>query len=280
MENREEQGLSPWRSATTSDDFWDRGLEDNPQLPISVAPAIDEIVDGFRQVFTPSVSNRPNSVTGPYNSFWSELRLTRPQAKTTHTKWPTNYLYPSNQTMPSLDPYSLPPFWPSTGRYGQGTPLDSSISEDIKALANSANQFQAITKAQYLELGNRLSLLEKRDISPIISAEASEGVDNMDSDGEDTFSLTPRSQEGNLLSHDEICSLVSSRRPQPSCALGGPPSSLDGGSSIQGEDENPSAVGYREALRYRVYSILCELSEVPVSFQPRKVLAPSDFMSC
>jgi hypothetical protein len=35
----------------------------------------------------------------------------------------------------------------------QGTPLDSSISEDIKALANSANQFQAITKAQYLELG-------------------------------------------------------------------------------------------------------------------------------
>jgi hypothetical protein len=46
MENREEQGLglSPWRSATTSDEFWDRGLEDNPQFPISVAPAIDEIV--------------------------------------------------------------------------------------------------------------------------------------------------------------------------------------------------------------------------------------------
>jgi hypothetical protein len=34
MENREEQGLSPWRSVTTSDDFWDRGLEDNSQLPI------------------------------------------------------------------------------------------------------------------------------------------------------------------------------------------------------------------------------------------------------
>ena len=48
MENREEQelGLSPWRSATTSDEFWDRGLEDNPQFPIYVAPAIDEIVDG------------------------------------------------------------------------------------------------------------------------------------------------------------------------------------------------------------------------------------------
>ena len=48
MENREEQGLglSSWRSATTSDAFWDRGLEDNPQFTISVAPAIDEIVDG------------------------------------------------------------------------------------------------------------------------------------------------------------------------------------------------------------------------------------------
>ena len=75
----------------------------------------------------------------------------------------------------------------------------------MKALTNSANQFQDITKAQYQELGNRLSLLEKKDISPIIIAEASEGVDNMDSDGEDTFSLAPRSQEGNFLSHDEIC---------------------------------------------------------------------------
>jgi hypothetical protein len=33
MENREEQelGLSPWRSATTSDEFWDRGLEENKE---------------------------------------------------------------------------------------------------------------------------------------------------------------------------------------------------------------------------------------------------------
>jgi hypothetical protein len=116
----------------------------------------------------------------------------------------------------------LPPFWHghSTGKYGQGTPLDSSIGEDIKALTNSVDQFQAITKAQYLELGNRLSLLEKKYISPIINAEASEGVDNMDFDGEDTFSLASRSQEGNFLSHDEICSHVSSRRPQHSCAFG------------------------------------------------------------
>ena len=136
MENREEQGLglSLCRSTTTSDEFWDRGLEDNPQLPIYVAPAIDEIVDGSRQVFTPSVSDRPNSVTGPNNSSGSQLRLTRPQAKTTHTfsrpidtsipnsssgirsnefyrsRWPTNYLYPSSQTMPYFDPYSLTPF--------------------------------------------------------------------------------------------------------------------------------------------------------------------------
>jgi hypothetical protein len=62
--------------------------------------------------------------------------------------------------------------------------------------------------------------------------------------------------------------------------LGGPPPSLDGGSTIQGEDENPSAVGYREALRHRAYTIRRELSEVPMSSTPRKVLAPSDFMSC
>jgi hypothetical protein len=51
MENREEQGLNYESWTTTSDEFWDRGLEDNPQLPISVALAIDEIVDGSRQVF-------------------------------------------------------------------------------------------------------------------------------------------------------------------------------------------------------------------------------------
>ena len=138
------------------------------------------------------------------------------------SRWPTYYLYPPNQTIPSFDPYNLPPFWHghSTGKYGQGTPLDFSIGEDIKALTNSVDQFQAITKAQYLELGNRLSLLEKKYISPIINAEASEGVDNMDFDGEDTFSLASRSQEGNFLSHDEICSHVSSRRPQHSCAFG------------------------------------------------------------
>jgi hypothetical protein len=176
MENREQRlGISPWRSTITSDEFWIWGWK---------------IIHNFlylllrqwmklwmvRQVFTPSVSNRSSSVTGPNNSSGSQLRLTRPQAKITHTfsrpidttipsssmapsgirsnefyrsRWPTNYLYPPNQTMPSFDPYSLPPFWhgPSTGRYGQGTPLDSSISGDIKALTNFVNQFQAITKA-------------------------------------------------------------------------------------------------------------------------------------
>jgi hypothetical protein len=58
--------------------------------------------------------------------------------------------------------------------------------------------------------------------------------------------------------------------------------SLDGGSSIQGEDEHPSTVGYREALKHRVYTIRRELSEVPtcMSSPPRKVIAPSDFKSC
>jgi hypothetical protein len=133
-------------------------LEDNPQFSISIAPAIDEIVDGSRQVFTPSVSNRPSSVTGYNKSSGSQLRLTRPRAKTTpiditipsssmapsgirsnelyRSRWPTNYLYPTNQTIPSFDPFSLPPFWhgPNTGRYGQGTSFDTSISEDIKVV--------------------------------------------------------------------------------------------------------------------------------------------------
>ena len=119
-------------------------------------------------------------------------------------------MYPPNQTIPSFDPYSLSPFWhgPSTGRYDQGTPLDSPISEDIKALTNYANQFHAITKAQYLELGNRLSLLEKKDNSPIINAKASEGVNNMDSDLEDTFSLAYRSHEDNFFYPTIKCSLL------------------------------------------------------------------------
>ena len=120
-------------------------------------------MDGSRQVFTSYVSNRPSSVTGPKHSSGSQLRLTRPQAQNTLTfsmpidssgimnsafffrsKWPSNYLYPSNQTMPSFDPYYLPPFWhrPSTGRYGQGTPLDPSIREDIQALTNYDIKFQ------------------------------------------------------------------------------------------------------------------------------------------
>jgi hypothetical protein len=37
-----------------------------------------------------------------------------------------------------------------------------------------------LPRRKYRELGSRLSFLEKKDISPIIDAEASEGVDNMD----------------------------------------------------------------------------------------------------
>jgi hypothetical protein len=92
----------------------------------------------------------------------------------------------------------------------------------------------------------------------------------MESDGVDTFSLAPRSQEGNILSHDEICSPVSSRWPQPSCALGGPPPSL----RLQGEDDNPSAVVYRKPLRHKVYTIRRELSEVPMSSHLANYLFP------
>ena len=83
MENREEQ-------------------VDNPQFPISVAPTTDEIVDGSREVFTPSVSNQPISVTGPNNSSRSQLRLTRSQAQTTHTfSRLINSTIPSSSMAPS-----------------------------------------------------------------------------------------------------------------------------------------------------------------------------------
>ena len=71
----------------------------------------------------------------------------------------------------------------------------------------------------------------------------------MQSDGGDTFYMASRTREGIVLSPDEIGSPVPIRWPQPSCDEGCPPPSLDGGSSIQ-EDENPSAVGYQEAPRH------------------------------
>ena len=66
----------------------------------------------------------------------------------------------------------------------------SVISEEINALTNSI-KFKAITKAQYIlfvELGNHLSLCQKKDHTPIISIEASESVDNIEFDGEYNFS--------------------------------------------------------------------------------------------
>ena len=73
--------LSYWLSYTAQDEYWDRGLLDNQQFP--VVPLIDEIMDGSRQVFTPYVSNRPSSVTGPKHLSGSQLRLTRHQAQNT-----------------------------------------------------------------------------------------------------------------------------------------------------------------------------------------------------
>ena len=123
--------------------------------------------------------------------------------------------------MPPFEPYRLPHFWhrPSTGRYGHGTPLDPSITEEIKVLTNS----RLLPIGVIPGTGNHLSLLENLDLSSIINIEASEGADDMELDWEDAFSLAPRSQEGNFLSQDKICSPVPSRRPPPSCSLGGLP---------------------------------------------------------
>ena len=52
--------------------------------------------------------------------------------------------------------------------------------------------------AHYLELGNNLSIVEKKNPIPIISTEDSEGADNVESDGEDTFSPETWKSEGHF----------------------------------------------------------------------------------
>jgi hypothetical protein len=144
-------------------------------------------------------------------------------------------------------------------------------------LTNSVNQFQV----QYWVTVFLCSRRKTFPLKAIINAEASEDVDNMDSNGKDTFSLAPRSQEGNFLSHDEICSPVSSRRTQPSCALGGPLHLLmvDHPFKERMNIHQRLDIGKRSNI---VYTIRRELSEVPtcMSSPPRKVIAPSDFKSC
>ena len=82
----------------------------------------------------------------------------------------------------------------------------------------------------------------------------------MESDGKDAFSLAPSNQEGNFSPP------LTNKRSQPSRSLDGLLLSLDGGSSIQGNDENPSAVDYRGATIHRAYTILREFHEVRMSF--------------
>ena len=60
-------------------------------------------------------------------------------------------------------------------------------------------QSQAITMAHYLELGNNISIVEKKDSIPIINTEASEGADNVKSDREDTFSPETWKSEGHFI---------------------------------------------------------------------------------
>lgn len=73
--------------------------------------------------------------------------------------------------------------------------------------------------------------------------------------GKTHFHLKPGSQKDILLCNDTNFPLVPSRNLKPSFSLFGSPPCLVGGLIIQGEDENPFLVGYREAIRHWYYTI-------------------------
>ena len=188
-------------------------------------------------------------------------------------------ILPSYASLPPFDPYALPSLPGQFRGSSVSRPLESSDNGDIKALVTSVSKLQAVVNAKFMEFGNRLSLLEKGDKTPVGSTRATA---NRESDEEDNFSLAPRSQEAAFLSEEEhrSPSPVSSRRSQPpTSAMVDPPPSVEGESSVLGEDDTP-VPSHRDALRSRVYSIRREFSEVPMSSPPRRVLATSDFMAC
>ena len=280
-----------------------------PQFPFAATPVSVGIGVPPRQDMAPEGCLQPPISTS------SQLRLTRPKATSTITRpidatsvissgvatstvvadsipagvrsdsfsrsrWPLHF-YPPMPPFPPYDPFSVPPMSGLFRGSSVSKPLESSDNGDIKALVTSVSKLQAIVNAKFMEFGNRLSNLEKRDKTPVGGTTA---TTNTESDEEDNFSLAPRSQEATFLSEEEhrSPSPVSSRRSQPpTCAamVVDPPLSVEGESSVLGEDDTP-VPGHREALRSRVYSIRREFSEVPMSSPPRRVLATSDFMAC
>ena len=300
--------LSPWRSVTTTDDFWDRNMSEISQFPIEAPTTGASIAENFSPPRgPPPVRSFPTAA--------SQLRLSRPRTTSTITRpvdstpvtttvtsvsghfsetmpsgvrsdsfsrsrWPFSYGFMPNSGFPGgfppYDSFPAPPVWPGFDtRNRQAVPSDSSTSQEIKTLTTSISKFQALVNAQFLTLGNRLSKLENKEV---VATPVSEHSEHEDSDQEDGLSLAPKSPERDFLSDDgQISSSpVVSRKTQPSRTTADPPPSVHSLGSVQNDIEQPGT----DSLKSRVYSIRREFSDVPMASPPRKTVTPSDFRSC
>lgn len=293
--NEFEQGLLSQLPYTTSlDMLWSGAGQGLPSTESAFLGSVEGMGECSSQELPPSVTS-----LGPSPSVVQSRLPARHVPRTTHalgrpvettvvstctgvrsssfvrSRWPAPFPFPT--------PYAMPSCWPGmVPQSNQPTPLDTSLTEEIKKLTTSLSTFQATVKTEFKKVSDRLKLVEDRSVSVggtlEVSAPISSPTPREETD-DDLFSLAPRSQEKIFSEEDEEGdgSPVRSRHCVSNSAIA--PPSVD--ESVGGEDEDPSPpLTDREQLRSRVYAIRRELSEIPMSSPPRQVLAPSDFMSC
>ncbi|CAG2198516.1 unnamed protein product [Mytilus edulis] len=144
--------LSPWRSATHSDDFWDRSLEfpgvsgvgmeqDSEPVPVRTLP----FTPGASQLRLSRPSRVSHTVTRPAEIPTSPVSCTTSRQDTlpagirsdpfSRTRWPMNFAYPPMPMgMPNLppypqpfDPYSAQSVWSGQGFGGRPSSESSSL---------------------------------------------------------------------------------------------------------------------------------------------------------
>lgn len=286
IDSQENMGLSPWRSATCSDEFWDGNpqfqdplmssetlhvpIQDQPSVPTSssqlrlskarVTHTFARPVDSISMA--PSSSNPESLPSGVRSDAFARSR------------WPVNFGYPPmpfpGAGMPGFDPFAAQSVWSGQGFHSKPNVLDSSPSEEIRALTVSVSKLNATVNAKFKEFGGRLSLLESRKYPSQSQLTTVASVSHPPTEDDDLISLAPRSQEAVFLSHESHDSPPSSPV-QPSVL----------GVESEGISESdPSQGVVSESLRSRVYSIRRELSNIPMASPPRSSETPSDFMSC
>ena len=280
--------LSPWRSATHSDDFWDRSLEFIPGVSGVGMEQDSEPVPVRTLPFTPGASqlrlSRPSrvshTVTRPAQIRTSPVSCTTSRQETlpagirsdpfSRTRWPMNFAYPPMPMgMPNLppypqpfDPYSAQSVWSGQGFGGRPSSESSSFKDEMRSLTTSIHKIQATVNAKFLEFGNRLDLMESRGLSQDPAQDPPRPPRQLLED--DSVSLAPRSQEGNFLDDQ------------------GGISDVDSVVSTEGDafiPKEPSSCN-SDCLRSLVYSIRRDMSDMPMSSPPRVSSTPSDFMAC